>query len=496
MNFLKSSFFADLKLPDILSQPHSPPTPASQAPQVEAASSSNAEIGWEQHWMSEDEADPLYDGQARGSDMENLADVEQAVKFEGQTSGAWNIGSLVKSLTLKSEEVLNAYKRDLQEFSSGLKKETVGIAEVAAHAMKDLPNSLEVGASVAQDSLETVGQAIEELGSTVWRGTAEIIAQGKEAVLSVNDDDSTVASGGVSNYASTQMMSGKYSRFDVQVRSMQNDSNTYCVQPEDEGDYRVWQSTFLLEDREEEIHSILQDNSFVEELHLRVVPSIVDHDTFWTRYFYRLHKLRQVEEARADLVKRAAASEEEDLSWDSDDEIVEEVINATEKREEQVEDRNEDVTKVVEMEEKPIEDDRAKNVHANSGFVNDVAETSDDKSAIKTSDLEDKMGMLVEQAMPKSTNSPKVEEEEDLGWEVAEDIEDSSSNEGKKSSNSETSWEVPECAKADIKKSSNSETSWEVPECAKADIKKRFKSVEEEEDLSWDVDDEDDDVKP
>jgi hypothetical protein len=33
------------------------------------------------------------------------------------------------------------------------------------------------------------------------------------------------------------------------------------------------------------------------------VPLIVEYETFWTRYFYRLHKLKQVEEARAGLVK-------------------------------------------------------------------------------------------------------------------------------------------------------------------------------------------------
>ncbi len=34
------------------------------------------------------------------------------------------------------------------------------------------------------------------------------------------------------------------------------------------------------------------------------VPLVVDYDVFWTRYFFRLHKLQQVENARANLVKR------------------------------------------------------------------------------------------------------------------------------------------------------------------------------------------------
>jgi hypothetical protein len=34
------------------------------------------------------------------------------------------------------------------------------------------------------------------------------------------------------------------------------------------------------------------------------VPLVVEYDVFWTRYFFHLHKLQQVENARANLVKR------------------------------------------------------------------------------------------------------------------------------------------------------------------------------------------------
>lgn len=70
------------------------------------------------------------------------------------------LGGLVKTLTTKSETVLETYRRDLQEFGLGLRKE---IQE-------------------AHGSLENVGQAIDELGSSVIKGTAQIISQGKEAI--------------------------------------------------------------------------------------------------------------------------------------------------------------------------------------------------------------------------------------------------------------------------------------------------------------------------
>ncbi|KAF4374700.1 hypothetical protein F8388_020221 [Cannabis sativa] len=56
----------------------------------------------------------------------------------------------------KSESVIETYRRDLQEFSSGLKKEI----------------------EVAHGSLGTVSHAINELGNTILKGTTHIISQG------------------------------------------------------------------------------------------------------------------------------------------------------------------------------------------------------------------------------------------------------------------------------------------------------------------------------
>jgi hypothetical protein len=78
-----------------------------------------------------------------------------------QASG-WNFGGFIKTLAEKSGGVLQVYQHDLQEFGIGLKKETAAVAR--------LPLSLESTASVAQESLESVGQVVEDFGSSVWRG--------------------------------------------------------------------------------------------------------------------------------------------------------------------------------------------------------------------------------------------------------------------------------------------------------------------------------------
>jgi hypothetical protein len=91
---------------------------------------------------------------------------------------------------------------------------------------------------------------------------------------------------------------------DEQVRAMQRDSSTYCDEPKDVDEYEAWIRSFRIDDRKDEIEELLSSNAFMQELQNRIVPLVVEYDVFWTRYFFHLHKLQQVENARANLVKR------------------------------------------------------------------------------------------------------------------------------------------------------------------------------------------------
>ena len=62
-----------------------------------------------------------------------------------------------------------------REFGSGLKKETSVIREVASRAVMDFLALLDAGISVPQESLELVGQAIDDIGSSIWKLMAEIV---------------------------------------------------------------------------------------------------------------------------------------------------------------------------------------------------------------------------------------------------------------------------------------------------------------------------------
>lgn len=421
---------------------------------------------------------------------------------------AWNFGGLIKTLTSKSESIIETYRRDLQEFSTGLKSEI----------------------EVAQDS-------VGEIGSTVIKSTAQIISQGKEAILAVNLDSDSDNGTTTGSRDSSRLDSKRYSRFDAQVGAIQGDVSTYTEVPEDLNEFNEWKLGFALDGRSDEMESLFRENDAMESVYKKVVPNAVDHETFWYRYYYKVYRLKKAEDVRARLVRRISR-EEEDLSWDVEDDEEENegevkpeiVINKeiggenlgksvdtdlkigtsssgasdekrlsveVEKRDNSMQSNEHGNEMVKSVEESPVVE-KAEVVHEMGGGSE---EKNEDGGVDKASKLEmgddaankdgsaaasnEKVVILETKASdvksPGKNNESSVvesqpmenEEEEDLGW---DDIEDLSSIDDKKAAQSE---------------SQGGSTS-------KVDLLKCLSTAEEDEDLSWDIEDDDDDepVKP
>ena len=436
-------------------------------------------------------------------------------------SGGWSFGGLIKTLTTKSESVIETYRRDLKEFGSGLKKEI----------------------EVAHGSLENVTHVIDEIGTSVIKGTAQIISQGKDAILA---DDLESDSDNNNSSSSKQLglkNSKPYSRFEAQVRVIQGEDSTYCEDPEDLGDFNKWKLGFDLGEKSEEVEVLMEENGVVESVYKRVVPNTVDHDTFWCRYFYRVYKVKQAEDVRANLVKRAISREEEDLSWDVDDDDeeeeeegveennvvakmevmknievgsedkesgvevvkkssnVEEMGNVGEERNDVVvkgEERRElsgkgDETSVKEKEDaveelqgevgeksSELEEGRKGSVGESSGdkesdenmrlggdsevYKNDLVLKSDEK--VVSDGKADSGESCKDSDFSVVSTQPSMPEEDDLGWDEIEDL-----------------------SSIDEKKATHGGSP------NRADVRKRLSATEEEEDLSWDIEDDDDHAK-
>ncbi|XP_019155202.1 PREDICTED: BSD domain-containing protein 1-like [Ipomoea nil] len=396
-------------------------------------------------------------------------------------ANAWTFGSgLLKTLASKSESVIQNYRRDLEEFSSGLKTETATIREAASRVVKDLPARLESGAAVAQESLETVGQAIDNIGSTV----TEIIVHGKESILADDDSGSEV-----SDFNSMYYQGGDinlqnlkpYSRIDAAIRAIQCDAKTYCEEPEDLEDYRKWKLGFVFEEKLEEIGDLVEGNIVIAEIYSEIVPRTVDRETFWSRYFYKVYCVKRADEARARLVKRAISGEEE-LSWDVDDEEEEKnnKNGANSDMKKEIEKCESKVRKLqVEVEQHSLErrkDDKVSSLNAKIDSGEDEKGVSegrfdDGESSGKTFEAksEDKgcsEGKNGNSDFSVVSSQPSSHGEEDLGWDEIEDI--SSGDE----------------SKVAARVSPN-----------KADLLKRLSMPDEEEELTWDIEDDDEPVK-
>ncbi|KAG6483649.1 BSD domain-containing protein 1-A-like [Zingiber officinale] len=409
---------------------------------------------------------------------------------EGGTGG-WIFGGLIKTFASKSESIIQTYRRDLADFSTGLKEETTAFREIASRTVRDIPGSLEVGASLAQESLESVGQAIDDLGTSVWRGTADIISQSKEVILSLEDgeDPEEQVLDEPRLPASSAASSRVYNRFEMLLLVIQSDVSTFSEDPEDTDAFSKWRLEFDLAMKKEEMENLCNENDTLDGFLNKLVPSVVDYDTFWYRYFYKVHKLKQAEDARAELVKRVISrEEEEDLSWDIDDD------------EENIDKTTGDATMSEKLEEKKEKDalsivGTSGEQRANGISEDEILKGSDaevNRKEISTSDNHEDTKSKVESMTSKldetmltggkidSADSSKcsdfsiisfqnsVPEEEDLGW---DEIEDLLEEEEKKPGDSNST-------------------------VLKVDLHKRLSAAEEDEDLSWDINDDDEPIKP
>ncbi|CAL9145148.1 unnamed protein product [Musa hybrid cultivar] len=413
----------------------------------------------------------------------------------------WSFGGFIKTFASKSESVIQTYRRDLAEFGTGLKKETEAIREAAVRAVGDLPGSLDAGASVAQESLESVGQAIDDLGGSVWRGTAEIVSQGKEAILSMEaGPDSAAQHSTEPGRPSSSSSSRRYSRFEVQVLAIQSDASTFAEDPEDAEDFSEWRSGFDLAEKEEEIENLCYENGALDGLLNNLVPGVVDYETFWCRYYYRVHKLKQAEDARAKLVKRVISreeEEEEELSWEVDDDEGEEEETKKEETKEQNLNTKRHVIEVEKQEQQNDEELRstmepaAEQNPAEASQVENMGalEAKVDEGKTSTAGYPENPESIVghlnckldETLVPEGkavaggsskgsdfsviSSQNSTPEEDDLGWDEIEDL-----------------------GEHDEKKVGGSSGS----PVNVVDLHKRLGAAEEDEDLSWDIEEDDD----
>lgn len=233
--------------------------------------------------------------------------------------------SMVTSVQAKTHEIVSTVKEtdwasEIEAFKKELQEDTQTVVHRVEDAIEHLPDNNK--SKDLQGTLLQVQSQIGEIGRSFYVGTSELISQVNDAFQEEFAANAAAARKNNSRAVSARLggTAAKYSRFEAEVSAMQRDSSTYCDEPEDQEDYQAWLGGFDLGTRKADIEQIIKDNAFMSELQARIVPLIVEYDAFWTRYFYRLHKLQLKHEQRVQVAQRAKqAVEEEEVSWDDDE---------------------------------------------------------------------------------------------------------------------------------------------------------------------------------
>uniref|UniRef100_A0A914LZX1 BSD domain-containing protein n=2 Tax=Meloidogyne TaxID=189290 RepID=A0A914LZX1_MELIC len=71
---------------------------------------------------------------------------------------------------------------------------------------------------------------------------------------------------------------------------MQNDPRTFTQAPQQNVDlYKEWLNDFKISEYNGEINLLLSNNPRLREIYAELVPSQVDNNAFWNRYFFKVH---------------------------------------------------------------------------------------------------------------------------------------------------------------------------------------------------------------
>jgi hypothetical protein len=232
----------------------------------------------------------------------------------------------------------------------------------------------------------------------------------------------------------------------------------------------------------------------------------VESEVFWARYFYRVHKLKQQEDARAKLVKRVIdQDDEEDLSWEVDDA-------------EEEEQEKDDPKELAAMQEPIKEEIKQEDAKYNEGVVEehkvDAVEEAAASEKEQKNGNEEKRGLekekkdadepqpvvlgsslvVVYEYQKEAHSKSNVEESGDKKDGAKHETSDSSkdsdysivSRQRSTAEDEDLEWdEIEDLGEHEEKKGTTHGSS----PAQKEELRKRLSVAEDDEDLSWDIED-------
>lgn len=230
-------------------------------------------------------------------------------------AGNWTC-TWINTAKEKTKSTLEAMKKDISEFSDTLQQgantlatATAKQAQVIQHLIAPDPDENSAAAADAKEQKSDGGN------STVSAANPEADHSKQATADSGGSDGAGLFGVGlnwmkqvvdtVQKYA-TEDTTNDEAAFTEEIRlgpggrrtlldqftllQMQNDTRTFLQAPQQNVDlYKEWLSDFKIVEYNGEINMLLGYNPRLREIYAELVPSQVDNNTFWNRYFFKVH---------------------------------------------------------------------------------------------------------------------------------------------------------------------------------------------------------------
>ncbi|KAF7891240.1 uncharacterized protein EAF02_001565 [Botrytis sinoallii] len=109
-------------------------------------------------------------------------------------------------------------------------------------------------------------------------------------------------------------------RFDAQLHVIHSTLDSFTTDPVSE-EFEPWAKTFSVDKKTDDIAKDLEKYEELRSSMEKLVPDKVKYEDFFKRYYFLRHSIETAEAKRRDLLKGAAATEqEEEVKWTSDSE--------------------------------------------------------------------------------------------------------------------------------------------------------------------------------
>ncbi|KAM3079636.1 hypothetical protein ACMFMG_006048 [Clarireedia jacksonii] len=109
------------------------------------------------------------------------------------------------------------------------------------------------------------------------------------------------------------------SRFDAQLHVIHSSVDSFIKDPISE-EFEPWAKTFNVDSKTDDISKDLEKYAELRSSMEKLVPDKVKYGDFFKRYYFLRHSIETAEARRRDLLKGAAATEQEEVGWDEDSE--------------------------------------------------------------------------------------------------------------------------------------------------------------------------------